>query len=78
MSETKNLTASGTEKVFNGAAVFVAVVLTIFHLLAASPFLTLNNTTQAVIHGALIVTFYYNIFGQGRRAASPASFPSRA
>ena len=58
MSETKNLTASGTEKVFNGAAVFVAVVLTLFHLLAASPFLTLNNTTQAVIHGALIVTFF--------------------
>ncbi len=58
MSETKNLIASGTEKVFNGAAVFVAVVLTIFHLLAASPFLTLNNTTQAVIHGALIVTFF--------------------
>lgn len=58
MSETKTLTASGTEKVFRGAAVFVAVVLTIFHLLAASPFLTLNNTTQAVIHGALIVTFF--------------------
>ena len=58
MSETKNLIASGTEKVFNGAAVFVAAVLTIFHLLAASPFLTLNNTTQAVIHGALIVTFF--------------------
>lgn len=58
MSETKTLTASGTEKVFRGAAVFVAVVLTIFHLLAASPILTLNNTTQAVIHGALIVTFF--------------------
>lgn len=36
----------------------VAIILTLFHLLAASPFLTLNNTTQAVIHGALVVTFF--------------------
>lgn len=59
MSETKTLDqSSGMDKIFNAAAVLVAVVLTIFHLLAASPLLTLNNTTQAVIHGALIVTFF--------------------
>lgn len=44
--------------VFQMLALIVAVVLTIFHLLAASPFLTLNNTTQAVIHGCLVVTFF--------------------
>lgn len=46
------------EKVFTALSVCVAIALTLFHLLAASPFLTLNNTTQAVIHGALIVTFF--------------------
>ena len=45
-------------QVFQGLAVLDAVVLCIFHLLAASPFLTLNNTEQAVIHGALVVTFF--------------------
>ena len=30
------------------------------------------------VDGEIETTFYYNIFGQGRRAASPASFPSRA
>lgn len=59
MSETKTLeNNSGLDKVFNIAAILVAVVLTIFHLLAASPLLTLNNTTQAVIHGTLVVTFF--------------------
>lgn len=46
------------DQVFQGLAVLDAVVLCIFHLLAASPFLTLNNTEQAVIHGALVVTFF--------------------
>ncbi len=59
MSENKTAAVTtGSDKIFNAAAVCVAIVLTIFHLLAASPFLTLNNTTQAVIHGALIVTFF--------------------
>lgn len=39
-------------------ALAVAVMLCVFHLLAASPLLTLNNTEQAVIHGALVVTFF--------------------
>lgn len=43
---------------FEILAMGVAIILTLFHLLAASPFLTLNNTTQAVIHGALVVTFF--------------------
>ena len=58
MSETKAAVQVPGGKIFHAAAVAVAVVLTLFHLLAASPFLTLNNTTQAVIHGALIVTFF--------------------
>lgn len=48
----------GTDKIFNVLSVAVAIVLTLFHLLAASSFLTLNNTTQAVIHGALIVSYF--------------------
>jgi TRAP transporter 4TM/12TM fusion protein len=48
----------GLDKIFYILSLVVAVVLTIFHLLAASPLLTLNNTTQAVIHGALVVTFF--------------------
>jgi TRAP transporter 4TM/12TM fusion protein len=40
------------------AAAAVAVILCIFHLVAASPFLTLNNTEQSVYHGALIITFF--------------------
>lgn len=59
MSEVKTLDQNaGLDKIFGVAAVLVAIVLTIFHLLAASPLLTLNNTTQAVIHGALIVSFF--------------------
>lgn len=49
---------STSDKIFSGAALIVAVILCIFHLFAASPFLTLNNTEQAVYHGALIVTFF--------------------
>jgi TRAP transporter 4TM/12TM fusion protein len=48
----------GLDKVFHVLSLVVAVVLVAFHLLAASPLLTLNNTTQAVIHGALVVTFF--------------------
>lgn len=49
---------SPVDKVCNALSVAVAIALTLFHLLAASPLLTLNNTTQAVIHGALIVSFF--------------------
>lgn len=49
---------SAIDKLCGVLSVAVAIVLTIFHLLAASPLLTLNNTTQAVIHGALIVTYF--------------------
>lgn len=44
--------------VFDKIASLVAVILCLFHLLAASPFLTLNNTEQSVYHGALIITFF--------------------
>ncbi|MBQ1490993.1 MAG: TRAP transporter fused permease subunit [Blautia sp.] len=46
------------DKVFSGLASIVAIALCIFHLLAASPFLTLNNTEQSVYHGALIISFF--------------------
>lgn len=49
---------SMVDKIFGVLSVCVAIALTCFHLLAASPLLTLNNTTQAVIHGALIVSFF--------------------
>ena len=39
-------------------AIIVAVAMCLFHLLAASPFLLLNNTELAVIHGAFIVIFF--------------------
>jgi TRAP transporter 4TM/12TM fusion protein len=55
MSDNKK---SWLDQVFYRLSLVVAVVLCIFHLLAASPFLTLNNTEQAVIHGALVVTFF--------------------
>ena len=59
MSDNKTAgTISRSDQIFNIAAVAVAIVLVIFHLLAASPFLTLNNTTQAVIHGGLVVAFF--------------------
>lgn len=53
-----NIDTAGKTNVFQVFALIVAVILTIFHLLAASPFLTLNNTTQAVIHGGLVITFF--------------------
>lgn len=47
-----------SKKVFENLASVVAVVLCTFHLLAASPFLTLNNTEQSVYHGALMIIFF--------------------
>lgn len=60
MSENnlKETYVSGIEKIFHNLALAVSIVLTVFHLLAASPLLTLNNTEQAVIHGALVVIFF--------------------
>ena len=51
-------TVSKSDKIFNILSVAVAIALTLFHLLAASPLLTLNKTTQAVIHGALVVSYF--------------------
>ncbi|MDO4483745.1 MAG: TRAP transporter fused permease subunit [Clostridia bacterium] len=59
MSETEaRIHGSGTEKAAYVLSVVVAVVLCLFHLLAASPVLTLNNTTQAIVHGSLIIAFF--------------------
>lgn len=49
---------SGLDKLFQALASLTAVILCAFHLLAASPFLTLNNTEQSVYHGALIIAFF--------------------
>ena len=46
------------DKVCLVLATIVAIVMCVFHLLAASPFLLLNNTELAVIHGAFIVVFF--------------------
>lgn len=51
-------TVSKSDKIFSILSVTVAIALTLFHLLAASPLLTLNKTTQAVIHGALVVSYF--------------------
>ncbi len=48
----------GLDKARLVLSTLVAVVLCVFHLLAASPYLLLNNTELAVIHGMLIVTFF--------------------
>ena len=59
MDSSKTVSKPDTiEKVFSGLASVVAIALCIFHLLAASPFLTLNNTEQSVYHGALIISFF--------------------
>ena len=65
MSESSNPTAvpsSGRDNIVDRVSLFlataVAVVMCIFHLLAASPLLLLNNTGLAVIHGAFIVCFF--------------------
>ena len=46
------------DKVFLILSTIVAVVMCVFHLLAASPLLLLNNTELAVIHGMFIVLFF--------------------
>ena len=46
------------DKVFLILSTAVAVVMCLFHLAAASPFLLLNNTELAVIHGMFIVLFF--------------------
>lgn len=60
--ESKNSDLNGAKTSWNKLnyhlASLVAVVLCVFHLLAASPFLTLNNTEQSVYHGALIIIFF--------------------
>ena len=62
MSEDKNLInpekSDSINHVFQILASVVAVALFVFHLLAASPYLTLNNTEQSVYHGALIISFF--------------------
>ncbi len=56
--DTGSKKISVPDQIFSNLASVVAVVLCVFHLLAASPFLTLNNTEQSVYHGALIIIFY--------------------
>ncbi|MBR1567266.1 MAG: TRAP transporter fused permease subunit [Oscillospiraceae bacterium] len=58
MANENTINKTGIDKVFGILASVVAVALCIFHLLAASPFLTLNNTEQSVYHGALIIAFF--------------------
>ncbi|MBQ8081239.1 MAG: TRAP transporter fused permease subunit [Clostridia bacterium] len=65
MSEPANAVqapASRSEQVIDKVCLVlsttVAIVMCVFHLLAASPFLLLNNTELAVVHGAFIVTFF--------------------
>lgn len=49
---------SKIDKMTNMLAVILAVCMCIFHLVAASPWLLLNNTELAVVHGAFIITFF--------------------
>ena len=65
MSENTNAPAVSTswgdqivDKVFLILSTAVAVIMCVFHLLAASPLLLLNNTELAVIHGMFIVLFF--------------------
>ena len=58
MDSNSSAVKKGYSNLTNNLASFVAVVLCAFHLLAASPFLTLNNTEQSVYHGALIIIFF--------------------
>lgn len=63
MSQTNSPSPGGgktsfLDRAFRALSVAVAIVLCLFHLAAASPLLVLNNTTQAVIHGALVVSFF--------------------
>lgn len=58
MDSNSSAVKKGYSNRTNNLASFVAVILCAFHLLAASPFLTLNNTEQSVYHGALIIIFF--------------------
>lgn len=58
------------DRVCGTISTLVAIVLTVFHLLVASPLLTLNNTTKAVVHGALVVTFFLLVKPMKRRRLS--------
>ena len=58
MDSKSSAVKKGYSNLTNNLASFVAVILCAFHLLAASPFLTLNNTEQSVYHGALIIIFF--------------------
>lgn len=49
---------SRMDKICGVLAMIVAVLMCLFHLAAASPFLLLNNTELAVIHGAFMVIFF--------------------
>ena len=57
-SSALNGTKMPLDKLSYHLASVVAVALCAFHLLAASPFLTLNNTEQSVYHGAMIIIFF--------------------
>ena len=58
MDSNSSAVKKGYSNLTNNLASFVAVMLCAFDLLAASPFLTLNNTEQSVYHGALIIIFF--------------------
>lgn len=60
MSEhTRSLAQPGRlDRVRKLLSTLIAIGLCVFHLLAASPYLLLNNTELAVIHGMLIVIFF--------------------
>lgn len=60
MSEhTRSLAQPGRlDKARKLLSTLIAIGLCVFHLLAASPYLLLNNTELAVIHGMLIVIFF--------------------
>lgn len=61
-NNAQTISASGLDRVLDRAALVlasaVAVGMCLFHLAAASPWLLLNNTELAVVHGAFIVTFF--------------------
>ena len=65
MSESNN---NIVDKIFLVLSTIVAVVMCVFHLAAASPFLLLNNTEIAVIHGMFIVLFFVMV----RRLHAPS------
>ena len=72
MANENTINRGGIDKAFGILASVVAVALCLFHLVAASPFLTLNNTEQSVYHGALIITFFLLV--RGRKSTVPKTF----